>query len=144
MVHLLDVNVLIALAWPNHVHHAAAHSWFAANAAEGWATCPLTQCGFVRVSANRTVIAAAVPIQDAVDVLRQMVSDPRRVFWADDVAFTDGQYVAHRAIQGHRQVTDAYLVGLSRRHGGALATLDAALVASLPADARRAVAVIPA
>jgi predicted nucleic acid-binding protein len=96
------------------------------------------------VSANPKIIAAAVAIEVAVDVLRQMVADPRHVFWPDDVPFTDGQFVAHGAIQGHRQVTDAYLVGLSRRHGGVLATLDAALPASLPPDARRAETVIPA
>ena len=143
MVRLLDVNVLIALAWPNHVHHTTAHAWFAAHAAQGWATCPMTQCGFVRVSANPKVIAAAVRIDVAVGALRQMVADPRKVFWPDDAPFTDGRYVAHGAIQGHRQVTDVYLVGLARLHGGVLATLDAALPASLPPDARRAVAVIP-
>jgi len=48
-VHLLDVNVLIALGWPNHKHHASAHRWFSSIAAGGWATCPLTQCAFVRI-----------------------------------------------------------------------------------------------
>ncbi|HLL89632.1 MAG TPA: TA system VapC family ribonuclease toxin [Tepidisphaeraceae bacterium] len=64
-VHLLDANVLIALGWPTHAHHAVAHRWFAsAAAADGWATCPLTQLGFVRVSTNpRAVGAALAPSQ---------------------------------------------------------------------------------
>jgi len=48
-VHLLDANVLIALGGPSHKHHASAHQWFSSGAAGGWATCPLTQCAFVRI-----------------------------------------------------------------------------------------------
>jgi len=55
-VSLLDVNVLLALAWPNHVHHPAAHRWFAENHREGWATCPLTQMGFVRTVNQPAVV----------------------------------------------------------------------------------------
>jgi uncharacterized protein len=51
-VALLDVNVLVALFDPDHVHHEAAHGWFAANRAAGWATCPLTENGLIRVLSN--------------------------------------------------------------------------------------------
>lgn len=54
-VYLLDANVLLALAWPNHLHHAAAHLWFAKNHKSGWATCPLTQLAFVRLSMQPAV-----------------------------------------------------------------------------------------
>jgi predicted nucleic acid-binding protein len=46
---LFDVNVLIALFDPAHVHHESAHAWWKANQSSGWATCPLTENGFVRV-----------------------------------------------------------------------------------------------
>jgi hypothetical protein len=42
MTALLDVNVLIALGWPDHVHHAAARHWFGQSCSNGWATTPIT------------------------------------------------------------------------------------------------------
>ena len=68
-VALLDINVLVALAWPNHEHHDISHRWFAAHAAAGWATCPLIQCGFVRISSNPKIIANAVKPDDAIALL---------------------------------------------------------------------------
>jgi uncharacterized protein len=38
--HLLDVNVLVALLDPAHLHHDAAHAWFEVKREGGWATCP--------------------------------------------------------------------------------------------------------
>ena len=78
----------------------------------------------------------------ATDALRQMLSNPHHVFWPDDVMFTDGAFVPHGALLGHRQVTDVYLVALALRHGGVLATLDQALPWSLPATHTRAVVVV--
>ena len=70
MVRLLDINLLIALAWPSHVHHRQAHAWFAENAPSGWATCPFTQCGFVRISSNPQIIPEAdSPHQDALEIV---------------------------------------------------------------------------
>jgi predicted nucleic acid-binding protein len=57
MVSLLDVNLLVALAWPNHVHHQVALSWFQKNQASGWATCPVTQSGY-RLTGYRQVTDA--------------------------------------------------------------------------------------
>jgi len=82
----LDVNMLIALAWPSHIHHGPAHAWFAANAVRGWATCPLTQCGFVRISSNPGIIPEAVTPQAALDLLRQIVANKHHAFWPDDIA----------------------------------------------------------
>ncbi len=59
MIDLLDVTVLVALAWPNHVHHHSARRWFAHRPGP-WATTPVTECGFVRVSSDRVVIPDAV------------------------------------------------------------------------------------
>ena len=72
MISLPDVNVLIALAWPNHVHHAAAWVWFKANRKQGWATCPLTEAGFVRVSCNPSVVRHTVTPLDAIAVLERL------------------------------------------------------------------------
>jgi uncharacterized protein len=143
MVHLLDVNLLVALAWPNHIHHTPAHAWFAANHRNGWATCPIVQCGFVRVSSNPKAVVAAVSPGTAVEALGKMSAWAEHVFWPDDVELSDPTYVPPEVLRGHQQVTDAYLIGLAHRHGGALATLDRGLAAPLPGHRRRLVAVVP-
>jgi toxin-antitoxin system PIN domain toxin len=79
MICLLDVNLLVALAWPNHVHHAAALGWFRRNQATGWATCPLTQSGFVRVSSNSAMVSDARSPQEAIQLLRRIVALPHHV-----------------------------------------------------------------
>ena len=132
MVALLDLNVLIALAWPNHVHHGVALRWFKENQTLGWATCPATQSGFVRVSANRRVIPEAASPQEAVLLLRRITALAHHVFWADDVPLVDSEFFAPEKIQGYRQVTDAHLLALALRRGGRLATLDRGIRSLVP------------
>lgn len=125
MTALLDVNVLVALAWPNHIHHARAHAWFASARGRGWATCPLTQSGFVRVSSNTAAVPDARTPAEASALLRAIVQLPGHAFWPDDVsAADDGDRVFARTV-GYRQVTDAHLLSLAIRRGGCLATFDA-------------------
>jgi uncharacterized protein len=123
-VHLLDANVLIALTWPHHVHHAKAHEWFQATRRKGWATCPLVQCAFIRVSSNPKIIADAVTPREALGVLKKIVSVPGHHFWADTLSPTEAEAFASAAFVGHRQVTDAYLLSLAQFHKGKLATFD--------------------
>jgi uncharacterized protein len=130
-VQLLDVNALIAFAWSHHVHHGKVRAWFGSQAADGWATCPMTQAGFVRVSSNPTVMGAAATPRQAILALEQLVAHADHQFWPDDVMMTDGTYVPHTALRGHRQVVDAYLVGLALRHGGKLVTLDQGIASLL-------------
>ena len=132
MVALLDLNVLIALAWPNHVHHEVALRWFKDNQPLGWATCPATQSGFVRISANRRVIPEAASPQEAVLLLRKITALANHTFWADDAPLVDSEYLAPEKIQGFRQVTDAHLLALALRHGGRLATLDRGIPSLVP------------
>jgi uncharacterized protein len=134
MQFLLDVNVLIALTWPHHEHHDRAHGWFAAHAEDGWATCPMTQCGFVRISTNPVIMKDNVAtMADALTKLNRMLTHPNHVFWPDDIQFAE-ERVPHRQCRGHRQVTDAYLLGLAKRRGGRLATLDAGTLELAAAD----------
>lgn len=132
MVGLLDVNVLVALAWPNHVHHEAAHEWFAAEACRGWATCPLTETAFVRVSSNPKAVRSAVTPHEALLLLRRMVALPHHRFWEDDTSLARSRFVAAERLQGYRQVTDAHLLALTLRREGRLVTFDAALRGVLP------------
>jgi hypothetical protein len=85
-VALLDVNVLVALAWPNHAHHELALRWFKKHQKWGWATCPTTQSGFVRVSSNQQVLPNAKSPHEALLLLRRITVLPHHVFWADDTA----------------------------------------------------------
>ncbi len=124
MIALLDVNVLIALAWPNHVHHEPAWAWFDGTAPNGWATCAMTEAGFVRVSSHRGIIPEAVAPADALAVLEGLRSRARHEFWADDVELLVGDHVAPDVVVAHRQVTDAHLLALALRHRGRLATFD--------------------
>lgn len=131
MISLLDVNMLIALAWPSHVHHSLAHAWFTADASAGWATCPLTQCAFVRISSNRKIIPEAVLPQEALSLLQTVVNLKSHTFWKDDISILDHAVPAGLLV-GNRQVTDAYLLGLAIKHEGRLVTLDSGLSSLLP------------
>ncbi|MCY3809050.1 MAG: PIN domain-containing protein [Gemmatimonadetes bacterium] len=142
MTKLLDVNVLVALAWPNHVHHVLAHRWFRAHRRDGWATCPLTESGFVRVSSNRRVIPGASTPAEAIALLRRMRQLEGHVFWADDVSPADSAAAPFARVAGYRQVTDAHLLALALRRGGALATLDRGLAELARPSERDALEVI--
>ena len=121
--YLLDVNVLIALAWPNHVHHGEALGWFEAKAAKGFRTCPITQAGFVRVSSNPSFVANPPGPLEAMALLTRITGLPGTWFLA-------GRPVSDRSIRTapvlatHRHVTDGYLLALAAAHDGVLATLD--------------------
>ncbi|OBG31718.1 TA system VapC family ribonuclease toxin [Mycobacterium sp. E3198] len=123
---LLDVNALVALAWDSHVHHVAMRQWFAANASTGWATCPVTESGFVRVSANPKVLASPIGIDDARRVLSALRASGAHRFLVDDVSLADADVPR---MAGYRQVTDAHLLALARRRGVRLVTFDTAIAA---------------
>jgi hypothetical protein len=140
------VNVLVALAWPNHVHHESAHRWFAGRerARRGWATCPITQSGFVRVSSNPRIVPQARTPAEAIQLLAGIVALPGHEFWSDDVSIVSSPHVARRKLMGHGQITDAHLLALAIGRRGALATFDVGLAEMLPdsADAAKVLHVI--
>ena len=123
-VALLDVNVLVALAWPNHVHHRAARTWFDGHHRRGWATTPITESGFVRVSSNRAVIPTTTTPTIAVEVLAAMTALDGHQFWADDLSGVTGGFGDVMLVRSHREVTDAHLLALAEGRGGRLLTFD--------------------
>lgn len=130
-VHLLDGNALVALVSPSHVHHAAAQAWFVSGDVP-FATCPITQGTLLRILMNLGALNGSA----AMAVLRQLTGHSRHRFWPDAIGYGE---VAWHGVVGHRQVTDAYLAGLARHHGGRLLTLDHGL-ATLHSDVAVALA----
>ncbi len=129
---LLDVNVLIAMAWPTHRDHQKVHEWLARHARDGWATCPLTQTSFVRILSNPAFSANALTPTDALTLLRANLAHPAHRFWADEVSMIDSLKLFAKKLAGHQQVTDAYLLGLAIHKKGKLATMDRAVRTLLP------------
>ena len=121
---LLDVNALVALAWDSHVHHTAIRAWFLAHRRGGWCTCAVTESGFVRVSSNPAVLPSAIGTEAAIGVLAALRSVEGHRFLANDVSLADPDVPR---VVGHRQVTDAQLLTLARRHGIRLLTFDRAI-----------------
>lgn len=124
MIRLPDVNVLVALSWPNHIHHARAIDWFERIKDDGWATCPVTESGFVRISSNSAVIPDARSVAETLQLLVQIREVEGHRFWTDDVSPADEEPDVFSRAVGYRQVTDAHLLTLAFRNGGVLATFD--------------------
>jgi len=124
---LLDVNVLLALAWPNHQFHAAATRRLESRR-DRWATCALTELGFIRLSSNPAVVPAAKTPVEAAALLAAMVKDPLHVYLKSLSAPSDEESIrVFEKILGSKQVTDAYLLRLARQHRARLATFDTRL-----------------
>jgi toxin-antitoxin system PIN domain toxin len=120
---LLDVNVLVALFDPDHPHHDPAHDWLVANMDSGWATCPLTENGLIRILGNAAYSGSPVPPGGVRDRLDAFCGSGHHEFYSDDVSLRD-QRLFRLAGASYRQLTDIYLLGLAKRHGGRLATFD--------------------
>jgi len=124
VTYLLDVNVLMALLWENHDQHPKTRAWF--GSIRSFATCPVSQLGFARVSSHPLLGYGLTP-DDAFGVLRQLLARSHHRFIAADLSCED-RVVRTDLMAGPNQITDRYLVALARQHGCVLATLDAPLV----------------
>lgn len=142
MTFLLDVNVLIALIDPAHVHHDAAHDWFARGARGSWATCPLTENAVMRIvghSRYPNSPGAPAAVAPLVAGLRGL---PGHTFWPDDISLLDAGKVEVARLLASSQVTDSYLLALASANAGQLATFDRRLVASAVVNGAKALHVI--
>jgi toxin-antitoxin system PIN domain toxin len=123
---LLDVNVLLALLDHAHIHHSAARAWLTTHAADGWASCPLTENGFVRIISQPKDPRPITPAH-AIHLLAAAAATPLHEFWPCDVSILDPSIIDPSRIHGPRQLTDLYLLALAVRHGGALVTFDGSI-----------------
>jgi toxin-antitoxin system PIN domain toxin len=123
---LLDVNVLIALLDSDHASHDAAIHWFAKHAREGWASCPITQNGCIRIMSNQGY-PNPLPVQAVIERLAEACNEDIHEFWADEVSLLDSDVVDSTRIHGPRQLTDIYLLALAVQHAGRLVTFDSGI-----------------
>jgi toxin-antitoxin system PIN domain toxin len=123
---LLDVNVLVALFDGNHSLHGPAIRWFDENGETGWASCPITQNGCVRVM-SQPGYPERMPIVNVVERLRHATAHRAHQFWPDDASLLDEKTIDATRVHGPNQLTDVYLLALAVAHGGRLVTLDQAI-----------------
>jgi toxin-antitoxin system PIN domain toxin len=121
---LLDLNILTALLWPAHEHHEAAHRWFGARPKSRWATCAITELGLIRLISNPSFSRDALSPADALILLSSNLAHENHEFWVEDLSVAEALQDVPRKLQGHKQVTDAYLLALASHHHGMLATFD--------------------
>jgi toxin-antitoxin system PIN domain toxin len=124
---LLDVNVLIALQWKGDLAHSRVRRWFSDEGIHSFATCALTQAGFVRVLSNPTLTGVVVQIAEAEELLRTLTQLEGHRFWSIELGLLESVALFGGHLQGFRQITDAYLLGLAIQRNGTLVTLDKAI-----------------
>jgi uncharacterized protein len=125
MVYLLDVNVIVALFDPAHLHHEAAHEWFGGLKHAAWAACPLSVNGAVRVLWR--LRGGELMLAEILDAFREFLALPGSEFWTADPLIANASLFHAAKLQGPGQLTDALLLGLAVQHGGRLVTFDRAL-----------------
>jgi toxin-antitoxin system PIN domain toxin len=131
---LLDVNVLIALFWEYHLHNDRALAWFAVHRTEGWATCCLTELGFLRISMQAVGLKEGLSYADAFQTLTANLSAPDHEFWPMDYSFSEILPQIRGRLRGPKQLTDALLLDLAIRKQGRFVTFDKSVQNLLPPD----------
>jgi uncharacterized protein len=123
---LFDVNALLAIFDESHPFHPPARAWWHGNQEGGWATCPLTQNGFVRIMSQPRYLQGR-STNEAVAALRTGLDQPDHEFWPDNISITEDALFDWSFILGPNQITDVYLLGLAVANGGRLVTFDRGL-----------------
>lgn len=139
---LLDINLLVALFDPDHVHHEIAHDWFADHHTDGWASCPLTQNGLIRVLSDPRYGSPTSSLRTVHEAVRRFVSSKHHEFWPDDVSICDNGAIDISAMTGHKQITDVYLLALASKKRGHLVTLDRSIPVKAVAGGARALTIV--
>ncbi|MFE3545098.1 TA system VapC family ribonuclease toxin [Nocardia sp. NPDC059177] len=123
---LLDVNVLLALLDQDHIDHTRARRWLEAEIEYGWASCAITENGFVRILSQPKYPNAA-SVVEAIDLLERAAGTPHHEFWPCSISLLDNKVIDRSRLHGHRQLTDAYLLAIATAEGGRFVTFDTAI-----------------
>jgi len=122
---LLDINVVIALIDPDHDFHTRAHDWWRENQSGGWASCPLTENGVIRIVSNPACNPRrSLSPKSVTELLRAFVRGTDHEFWPDAVSFLDSAVMDSEQVLGPRQITDLYLLALATSRGERFVTFD--------------------
>jgi uncharacterized protein len=133
---LLDVNVLVALFDADHSLHEPALAWFDEHGGAGWATCPITQNGCIRVM-SQPGYPNTTPVLAIADRLRDATAHRSHEFWPDDVSVVDDAMIDASRVHGPKQLTDVYLLAMAVAHDGRLLTFDRAIPLDAVAGAQK-------
>jgi hypothetical protein len=95
---------------------------------KNFATRAITQAGFIRVSTQLAVIGGAIDVSEAKVSLQRLTARSEHAYWPMDISYLEAVEPFETRMQGYRQITDAFLLGLAIHHKGKLATLDRAIV----------------
>jgi hypothetical protein len=125
--YLLDINVLIPLIWPRHIDQPKVEAWFRAKAIHSFATCSFTQAGFLRITSSLEVVRQRYTLSEARHLLLNLTKLEGHAFWPTTISYFEATASYEPRMHGPKQITDAYLLGLAKHHGGKLATLDKAV-----------------
>lgn len=128
MIHLLDVNVVLALVDPLHSHHARAHDWFAGQGQYGWASCAITQNGAMRILGQSRYTNPVDSIAEAADIIGELCRHPAHHFLTAELSLLDSSCIDRTRLLSPGQITDTYLLALAVTHGARLASFDTRLV----------------
>lgn len=120
---LLDVNVLLALLDSDHVDHQRAHAWLDDEIGAGWASCPITENGFVRIISQPRYPSPVSPTE-AIALLSRACASAHHEFWPCQASLLDAAIIDGTRLHGPRQVTDAYLLALATERHGRFVTFD--------------------
>jgi hypothetical protein len=138
--YLLDINLLLALSDPMHIHHESAHRWFAEKGHRSWATCPLTENGFMRIASHPNYPNRPGDVTAVLDILRRFCEASGHHFWTEDISIL--QILEPHALITHAQITDLFLLGLAFHKRGKLATLDHRMPVDTVRGGRKAIELI--
>jgi toxin-antitoxin system PIN domain toxin len=119
-------------------NHYVAQNWFTQARQDGWATCPLTENGFIRIVSSPAYFQLHFSTTQAIHALQTLIANnaSSHHFWPDAVSLRDPALFAAARIVRHKQVTDAYLLGLCQTNNGALVTFDRRIDSSVIASPR--------
>lgn len=132
---LLDVNVLIALLDGSHIHHGRVTDWLVNHIDAGWAACPITQNGCIRILSQATY-PNSVPAAQVAERLAEAAQHPAYQFWPDSISLLHPGCLLWSSVLSSRHVTDLYLLALAVQQGGCFVTLDQGIPFNAVAGAR--------
>jgi toxin-antitoxin system PIN domain toxin len=144
MRYLLDVNVLIALCDELHAHHRDAHRWFTSEGNQSWATCPLTENAFIRITSKPSYPRSTGSVTEQLKVLRELCQIPGHQFWPDEVSLLRQEIWSNMDLTNPADLTDLYLIALAIKRGAKFATLEHTIPAHRIRGGKEALFILPA